>query len=167
MPCPRTDSLVTSNKAVLRTAHTRLDTLTMFLKLLCALVVILLSAYTYALSKRLGRSRFEPDKRRSKPFPTDEGLLRSSANWAEIDVLQDSGVEEPTHKQYLVTGACGSFGVWLVQILHRRGERKIYCLDVAPMPPALSALDGVHYLKCNITSAQDVDHAFEEARPDV
>lgn len=139
----------------------------MFLKLLYALGIILLCAYTYALSKRLGRSRFEPDKRRSKPFSKDEELLRSTANWAEIDVLQDSGVEEPTHKRYLVTGACGSFGVWLVQILHRRGERKIYCLDMAPMPPALSVLDGVYYMKCNITSALDVNQAFAEARPDV
>ncbi|KAK9897525.1 NAD(P)-binding protein [Cystobasidium minutum MCA 4210] len=139
----------------------------MFLKLLCSFVLVLLCSYTYALSKRLGRSRFQPDKRRSTPFPTDEELLRSSEHWAEIDVLQDPGVEQPTNKRYLITGACGSFGVWLVQILHRRGEREIYCLDMAPLPPSIQGLEGTHYLRCDISSADDVKRAFEKARPDV
>lgn len=137
------------------------------LKLLFAFVLLLVCTYTYALSKRLGRSRFKPDERRSKPFPTDKELLRSSEHWSRIDALQGSGAEVTTNKRYIVTGACGSFGVWLVQILHRRGERKIFCLDMAPLPPVLSRLEGVTYLKCNITSTEDVTRAFEKARPDV
>lgn len=139
----------------------------MIFKILCASLLAVLCAYTYALSRRLGRSRFRPDQRRDKPFPTDEELLKSSANWRSLDVLRDSGVEEPTHKRYVVTGACGSFGVWLVQILHRRGERHIYCLDLAPLPQALREHEGVEYIKCNITSKHDVKKAFEIARPDV
>nr|ABR17812.1 unknown [Picea sitchensis] len=139
----------------------------MSFKLVCASVLFFACAYAFALSRRLGRSRFVPHKHRSRPFPSEEKLLQESSNWRQIDVLEGSGVEEPTGKRYLVTGASGSFGVWLVQILQRRGERHIYCLDLAPLPSLVSGLEGVHYFKCNITSKDEVKAAFEIAQPDV
>ena len=139
----------------------------MSLKLVGAFVLVTLAAYTIALSSRLRRSRFNPQKHRSRPFPNTEKLIEESSNWSQIDVLRDSGVDKPTGKRYLVTGAAGSFGVWLVQSLQRRGERHIYCLDLAPLPSDISSLEGVHYLKGNITSKNDVSRAFETSLPDV
>lgn len=137
------------------------------LKIISAFVFVLLGAYIFALSRRLNRSRFQPHKHRSRPFPSEEELLKESEDWSRIDVLQGSGVDEPTNKRYLITGASGSFGVWLVQILQKRGERHIYCLDVAPLPPSIAGLEGVKHLTCNITSKDEVKRAFEIARPDV
>lgn len=139
----------------------------MFFKLVGAILLLTLFAYTIALSKRLRRSRFNPLEHRSRPFPNVEELLDESLKWDQIDVLQDSSVDTPTGKRYLVTGAAGSFGVWLVQILQRRGERHIYCLDLAPLPSNISNLEGVHSIKGNITSKDDVRRAFDTSRPDV
>lgn len=124
---------------------------------------LLVLSYLYLLAGRLERSRFS----RKKAFPSSEELVKEGAEWREIDVLQGSKVAQPTHRRYLVTGACGSLGVWLVGILHRRGERNIFCLDFALPPASIRGLSGITFIQCDITNQQKVKDAFRTARPDV
>jgi FlaA1/EpsC-like NDP-sugar epimerase len=126
-------------------------------------VLSLLCLYIFLLSKRLNRSRFS----RTRPFPSTEQLLKSSEDWKTIDVLQNSGFDVATNKRYIITGASGSFGVWLVQILQQRGERKIYCLDLVPPPEKIQTLEGVHFIRCDITNPEQVEQAFRIVTPDV
>lgn len=132
-----------------------------------AILAIACLVYAYLLSKRLDASRFNREAL-GVPMPSDEQLLRDSADWRDIDVLQGTGAAKAaTGKRYLITGSSGNFGGHAVQLLHSRGERTIFCLDILPLPPAIAALDGVHFRKCNITDPAAVQEVFREAKPDV
>ena len=121
--------------------------------------------YLWLLDQRLNKSHF---KRLPGRFsPSDEQLLQNSANYASIDVLLDSGVNNETGKRYLVTGASGTTGSEICRILWRRGERHVFALDIAPLPRTLQNLEGITFLKTDITSADAVKNAFSVARPDV
>ena len=130
--------------------------------------VAALSIYCYLVGLRLDASRFE----RRTPFPTDEELLADGGAWCDIDVLKTASagtysIAEATDRRYLVTGASGNLGAFVVELLHRRGERQIYCMDISPLPKTLTSLDGVHFVKCNITDAKAVHALFAEIKPDV
>lgn len=131
-------------------------------------VVAFSTLYIWLLNQRLNTVRFKrAPGSGSGTFPSDEELLNTSANYASIDVLLDSGVSNETGKRYLVTGACGSTGLEAVKLLQRRGEKHIFALDITPPPPSLQSLSGVTFLKTDLTSAEAVNDAFSQARPDV
>jgi len=130
----------------------------------CTLLTLCL-VYVYFLNKRLDESRFQRGP--NNPFPSDEAIFKDSEDWRDVNVLEGTEVQEATGKRYLITGANGNFGPYLVSLLHDRGERTIYLLDIVPPPTWVAALKGVHYIKCNITSRASVQAAFKEARPDV
>lgn len=133
--------------------------------LVCAISATVLAVYCYLLSRRLDASRHVRPAER--PFPSDEELLRSSEDWRDIDVLRGTPVNQPTGRRYLLTGACGNFGPYLTKLLHQRGEREIYLLDLQPPAPWIAALKGVHYINCDITSYESVRAAFQQSNPDV
>lgn len=138
----------------------------MWLYIIAALAAVC-AVYAYLLAQRLERSRFDRQKLGQR-MPSDEELLQDSENWRDVDVLQEgSQLSKATGKRYLITGSSGNFGGHAVQLLHSRGERVIYCLDIAPLPAAVAALDGVHYRKCDISDLSAVQEVFREARPDV
>ena len=134
-----------------------------FLSGLTFVFTLILTTYVFLVAKRLDQSRHV----RTTPFPSKEELLQDSENWAAIDMLDDARINQPTGKRYLVTGASGNLGVYMVQILARRGEQHVYCLDILPLPLLLQGYKGVHFIKCDITSAASVNAAFDVARPDV
>ena len=130
--------------------------------------VAALSIYCYLVGLRLEASRY---KRRT-PFPTDEELLADGAAWRDVDVLKKASagtysIAEATGRRYLVTGASGNLGTFVVELLHRRGERHIYCMDISPLPKTLTSFEGVHFVKCDITDAKAVHALFAEIKPDV
>ena len=127
-----------------------------------------LSIYCYLVGLRLDASRF----RRQTSFPTDEQLLADGGAWRDIDVLKNTSagtysIAEVTGRRYLVTGASGNLGAFVIELLHRRGERRIYCMDISPLPKTLASLEGVHFVNCNITDAEAVHAVFEGIKPDV
>ena len=80
------------------------------------------------------------------------------AAWRDVDVLKKASagtysIAEATGRRYLVTGASGNLGTFVVELLHRRGERHIYCMDISPLPKTLTSFEGVHFVKCDITDA--------------
>jgi len=121
--------------------------------------------YAWLLSKRLDSSRYA--RPASSPFPSDEELLASSEDWRDIDVLEGTEVDTATTRRYLITGSNGNFGPHLTKLLHQRGERSIFLLDIVPPAPSIAALKGITYIHCNITSYESVRAAFEQAQPDV
>ena len=124
---------------------------------------LLVLAYAILIARRLNQSRYL----RTTPFPSHEELLEASENWAAIDVLDDERIKHSTGKRYLVTGASGQLGSCMVELLARRGEQYIYCLDATPLPLNLQNRDGVHHIKTDIRSSEEVNAAIEKARPDV
>lgn len=137
----------------------------MWLLLLVALAC-LTALYLHLLARRLRSSHFDRATC-GVPFPTEEEILRDSAKCSDIDPLADSRISGSTGKTYLVTGAAGNVGSYMVQLLHKRGERRIYCLDVCPLPAFLADLDGVIFRRCDIGDPATVDAIFTASRPDV
>lgn len=131
--------------------------------LLWSALLIASAIYAVLIARRLDQSRHK----RTTPFPSDEELLKDGDSWRDIDALDDDKIRNPTGKRYLVTGGFGQLGVYVVDLLWRRGERAIYVLDVSAPPLAMRDREGLHWIRCDITSRGAVDAAFQQARPDV
>jgi threonine dehydrogenase-like Zn-dependent dehydrogenase len=110
-------------------------------------------------------------------MPSDDQIIKDSEQWRDIDVLKDTNLSRSTGKRdlitgcsgkrYLITGCSGNLGLYAIQLLHSRGEREIYCLDISPLPAAVEKLEGVYFRSCDITDSSAVRSVFQEVQPDV